>query len=69
MMQLYAGFRDHYNLEILFINDNDQDDTIFFSISTIFGIIGKKFSFGDALVALALSAFNIQQVVIRRDWF
>ncbi|WP_219855744.1 type II toxin-antitoxin system VapC family toxin [Candidatus Hakubella thermalkaliphila] len=49
LLELYAGFRDKYNLQILFPKRNGE--SVCFLISELFLLIGKKLSFGDALIA------------------
>jgi len=45
---LYAGFRDKYNLQILFPKGNGQ--SISFMIEDILSLVSMKLSFGDALI-------------------
>jgi hypothetical protein len=45
---LYAGFRDRYNLQIIFPKGNGQ--SVCFLIEDILSLMSKKLSFGDALI-------------------
>jgi len=56
LMQLYAGFRDHYQVQILFIND--QHDVVCFNLTEVTVLIGRRMSFGDALIAYIVEHYK-----------
>lgn len=49
LFELYAGFRDRYRVRILF--PKGDGERISFTVSELLPIIGRKLSFGDALIA------------------
>ncbi|MEW6189661.1 MAG: hypothetical protein AB1466_06135 [Actinomycetota bacterium] len=48
LLELFAGFRDRYNIRILF--PRGDGERVCFLVSELLPIIGRKLCFGDALI-------------------